>query len=277
MRGQARSGVLDINGARLAYDDVGNGPAIVFLHAGVADRTMWDPQVTAFSPRCRCVRYDLRGFGGSDLPPMPFSSRHDLAAVLEALDVRDPVLVGCSLGGSVALDFAIESATATRAIVLVGTGLSGGPTPPLALQESLTAIDARAERGDAYGAAEASARLWLDGTRSAGAARGPLRQRFLRVNADLARREAAWLSEHEKFPAPRRLDPPAFGRLAAVSVPTLVIVGSADIPFVVETCRTVAAGVPGAELIVVEDAAHLVSLERPEPFNDLLSRFLARL
>ncbi len=276
MRGQAHSGVLEINGARLGYDEVGSGPPIVFLHAGVADRSMWDPQVAAFSDRFRCVRYDLRGFGASDLPAAPFSSRDDLAAVLDARGLARPVLVGCSMGGSVAFDFALERPEAIRALVLVGTGVSGA-TPPQELRDAVAASEALLERGEIEAAVDAVLRLWLDGPqRPAGTVRGALRERVRAMNLALARREVEWMRSHETFPAPRRLDPPAIGRLESMRAPTLVIVGSSDVPFVVETCGMVAARVPGAELVVIEDAAHLPSLERPERFNEVLEAFLAR-
>ncbi len=273
MRGQ---GHLNINGARLAYDEAGSGDPIVFLHAGVTDRSMWDPQFAAFATRYRCIRYDLRGFGASTLPPEAFNSRADVAAVLETLGVERPVLVGCSAGGSLALDFALERPERVRALVLVGTGVSGN-VPPQELRDAINGIDALADKGDLDGAAETSARIWLDGARPAGSVRGPLRERYLRMNRHQARREQEWMRIHKDFPSPIRLEPPALGRLESVRARALVVVGLADQPFVVETCREVARRVPGADLIEIPDAAHLANLERPEPFNGALATFLATL
>src|SRR3989442_975702 len=170
--------VLEVNGARLAYDEAGAGPAIVFLHAGVADRSMWDPQFAAFAGSFRCVRYDFRGFGGP----------------------------------------------------------------------------ARAE----------------------GTVAGAIRERVRAMNVAQGRREAEWMKAHESFPQPRRLDPPAIERLRSVRAPTLVVVGADDVPFIVETCRMVAERIVEARLVVIDDAAHLVGLERTAPFNQALESFLAR-
>ena len=95
-------------GTRIAYDTTGSGPALVFLHAGIAHRTMWGPQLAAFADRYRCITPDARGFGDTEIGTEPFSRRDDVAAVLDAAGVTESVVVGCSIGAGFALDFAIE-------------------------------------------------------------------------------------------------------------------------------------------------------------------------
>ena len=68
----------DIREARLYFEAVGEGFPLVLIHAGIADSRMWDDQVAAFAPRYRVVRYDVRGFGQSDMPPGPYANRDDL-------------------------------------------------------------------------------------------------------------------------------------------------------------------------------------------------------
>ncbi len=99
----------EAEGTQLRLDVVGDGPPVTFLHAGIADRTMWEPQLIGLADRYQCVAYDLRGFGESTIGTVEFSRRDDLAAVLDAAGVESSHLVRCSIGAGMALDFAIEA------------------------------------------------------------------------------------------------------------------------------------------------------------------------
>src|SRR6266508_3963747 len=110
---------------RLHYDDVGSGPAIVLVHAGIADSRMWDEQVAAFSDAFRVVRYDIAGYGRSPLRGGPFSHWRDLVALLDELGIEQAALVGNSFGGRIALDVAIAAPERVSALVLVAPGLGG--------------------------------------------------------------------------------------------------------------------------------------------------------
>lgn len=81
------------------------GPAVIFIHAGVSDRRMWDPQFRYFADRFQVVRYDLRGFGRSEMTDLSYSNRADLLRVLQFLRIEKAALVGCSMGGSAASVF----------------------------------------------------------------------------------------------------------------------------------------------------------------------------
>src|SRR4051794_22681543 len=96
-----------IKGAEFAYDDQGSGSALVLIHAGIADRGMWDRQVAEFSRTQRVIRLDLRGFGESSLPSTDFALYDDVRALLDALGVERAVVLGISMGGDVALDLTL--------------------------------------------------------------------------------------------------------------------------------------------------------------------------
>jgi pimeloyl-ACP methyl ester carboxylesterase len=141
------------------------------------------------------------------------------------------------------------------------------------LAATASRIDAFAGRGDFDRAAEEALRLWLDGpSRPRGAVAGPLRERLHGLAEETLRREQAAGETVEV----RRLEPPAAGRLAEIQVPTLVIVGTDDVPFIRENARFIADGIGGAELVLIEDAAHLPNLEHPERFAEILRGFLRR-
>src|SRR6516225_2922813 len=94
------TGYAEINGAQLYYEIAGAGQPVVFVHAGIADRRMWNAQFAAFAARYHVLRYDHRGMGESSMPAGPFALREDLYALTRQLDLAPAVLIGCSMGGS---------------------------------------------------------------------------------------------------------------------------------------------------------------------------------
>ena len=112
---------MRINGARVHYEREGAGPPVVFLHAGVADSRMWDPQVAEFAKHFDVIRPDQRGFGESDLPPVPWSPVADLVSLIDQLELEPAHVVGCSMGGALAIDFALNHPERILSLVLVGS------------------------------------------------------------------------------------------------------------------------------------------------------------
>src|SRR5512142_2414577 len=103
-----RSGFADVNGARLYYEEAGQGFPLVMVHAGIADHSMWDDQFAYFAPKYRVIRFDMRGFGQSPAVSGPYAPRDDLAGLLNHLQVERAFLIGCSMGGSMCIDFTCE-------------------------------------------------------------------------------------------------------------------------------------------------------------------------
>ena len=151
-----------MNGASLYYEILGEGEPLVLLHAGIADRRMWDEQFGAFAERYRVVRYDRRGFGRSALVEDPYSHHDDLRGLLDHLGIERASFVGCSMGGGAVIDFALSNPERARALVLVGSAVSGvesNETPPEEWEE-LVAAD---EAGDLERVSELEVRIWVDG------------------------------------------------------------------------------------------------------------------
>jgi pimeloyl-ACP methyl ester carboxylesterase len=256
-----------VNGARIHYERTGEGIPVIFLHAGVADSRMWEPQVSAFAKQFDVIRPEMRGFGKSDLPPRPWSPHGDLYALVEELQLKPAHLIGCSMGGMLALDFALDHPERVSKLVLVDSGPSG--QPHRAEHDSLFAeVEAAEKAGDHVALNEAEAHLWLDGPyRPMGYVRQELRDLFLDMNG--ANMDNEWSS------APREhLEPPAFGRLSEVKAPTLVVVGDKDLEPLLENADLLASSIKGARKAVIHDAAHLPSLEHPEEFNRIVLEFL---
>jgi pimeloyl-ACP methyl ester carboxylesterase len=232
---------------------------------------MWRAQLDAIGAIHEAIAYDRRGFGETRAEPEDFSALADLVAVLEATtDGRPAILVGCSLGGRIALDAAIRHPSLVRALVLIAPNVAGAPDPTYTPDvEKLMAQSKQAEAsGDLDRLNAMKARLWLDGPLAAeGRVAGPARDLLLDMNG-IALRAPPFGSDVDIRPF--------YHRLGDVAVPTLVIWGDLDLPYVQERCRHVAAVVPGAEGREMAGAAHLPSLERPAEVTALISEFVSR-
>lgn len=258
-------GYAPVPGGRLYYETRGKGPPLVLIHGGSMDRRLWDLQLEPLASRFRVIRYDVRNFGRSSTAKAPFASADDLGGLLRFLRVDRAYLVGLSLGGRIAIDFALTHPDAVRALILAGPGLSGYQTStntPARVAELQRAI----EQADSVAVVE----WWLRSPyMTAAMERADLVPRIRRLVRDNVRN---WFVGSLERPAA----PPALGRLHELRVPMLVIVGARDVPDMHRIGDTLAAAVPGATKIVVADAGHIVNLERPGEFNRLVLTFLAK-
>ena len=258
---------MKINGARIHYEREGDGLPVVFLHAGVADSRMWEPQVVDFAKHFDVIRPDQRGYGDSELPPQPWSPVGDLLAIVDQLQLKPPHVVGCSMGGAVAIDFALEHPERISKLVLVGSAIGGFTFRPEHAHVFAEAAAAR-KAGDLQALNEAMMHLFLDGPeRPRGHVAEPLRKLFLDMNGIAVR------ADFEKAPA-EDPDPLAVRRLHEIHAPTLVVVGDKDVPTVLEAADLLMNSIPNVRKAVIEDAAHLPNLEHPQEFNRIVLVFL---
>lgn len=259
---------VELNGARIHYERSGSGFPLLLIHAGIADSRMWEPQAEAFANHFDMVRPDLRGFGDSELPPGPYSMVADLIALLDHLKIDRAHVVGCSMGGTVAIDLALKHPERVKKLVLVASGVSGSNlgAADAALFADVEAAD-KADDMDAVNRAEV--RLWVDGPRRPeGSAPAAVRELVLDMNGRSLHTD--WTSAESQS-----LDPPAITRLSEIGAPTLVIVGDQDLPHASANAELITSNVAGSRTVVIKDAAHLPSLERPEEFNLVVLDFLA--
>ncbi|MBK8024792.1 MAG: alpha/beta hydrolase [Chloroflexi bacterium] len=274
----AETGFVETNGARLRCEVAGQGEALVFIHAGIADRSMWDPQVEAFQGQYRVIRYDTRGYGESEtLESVSYSNRADLRALLDTLRVDKAVLIGCSRGGQIAIDFTLESPERVRALVPVCAGLPGydythvvPPEEEALFNEAEAAETAAETTGDWARVAEFDVLVWADGVARGGQAPDAVREKVRQMCEKIYARG-------DDPGTPIVLDPPAGKRLSEIAVPALVIVGEYDTSHARAAADAMAGGIAGARKVMIRNAAHLPSMEHPALFNQLLGDFLASL
>lgn len=258
---------LETNGARIRYRVDGSGPAILLIHAGVADLTMWDGEVAAFQDRYRVIRHDTRGHGETRTQAVPFSNRADIAALLDHLGETSAHLVGLSRGGHIALDFALEQPDRVRTLTVAAGGV-GGYASPFEDDELWERVEALYEAKDWAAVADFETAYWADGP-------GQSPERIPAIRARVHDWVLANVSAELEEGQPQPLDPPASERLAGLRPPLLVIVGTLDDAATTDSMRHLAAAVPGARLVELE-SAHMVNLEHPERFQALLAEQFAR-
>jgi pimeloyl-ACP methyl ester carboxylesterase len=264
-----RSFSIASGNAELMGLDDGEGPVLVFLHAGVADKRMWRDQMSAFAEQHRVVAYDRRGFGETRCRPETFSHVRDLRAVLDGLGIERACLVGCSQGGRVSVDFALAHPKRVSRLVLVAPAIGGAP-PPDTLPDDIDKLLRQAELAEDQKHYDLvnriEAHLWLDGPRAAeGRVQGSARDLFLRMNI---------IPLKSPSPGKEEAAQDSFKRLKEIASPTLVVWGDLDFPHVQERCALLARRIKGARSAVMPGTAHLPNLEQPKQFNALLEVFL---
>jgi 3-oxoadipate enol-lactonase len=263
---------LDVPGASLYYETDGHisKPALLLIHAGIATLRMWDPQVPALADDHFVIRFDTRGFGQTSTEDVAFSNRADALALLDHLGVARATLVGCSRGGTIAIDLAVDSADRVAGLVVIGSGPSGFPDIELTDAEDarFDEIDRAFEARDWHRLARLEAAIWDF---------GPLRREedldpgFVATAYELNRVNVI---HAEEAPVSTPLEPPAYDRVVDIEVPALVTVGEYDISEVLAAYEYLLSALPNASGCVFRDTAHLPSVERPAEVERVLLGWL---
>jgi pimeloyl-ACP methyl ester carboxylesterase len=260
------SGVVEVNGAGLYYEAAGSGDPVVLLHAFMLDGRMWDDQFELLAERFRVIRYDARGFGRSALPTPgePYSHVEDLAGLLAKLDARNPHLIGASMGGRFALDYAVTYPDRVRSLIVVDTVVSGWQWSPEWLASYAPIVQA-GRRGDIAKAKQ----LWLDHPVFAPARERPEVAVRLKTMID---DYSGWHLTHRD--AERPVVPPAVQQLGRIATPSLIIVGSRDLPEFQRIAERVERGVASGTRTAVPGAGHVANMEAPDVVTRAVREFL---
>jgi pimeloyl-ACP methyl ester carboxylesterase len=258
----------NVNGADIAYDEAGTGHPLLQVHAGIANRHMWDPVWDALTSRFRVIRPDLRGFGETPAATQPFTNWEDLAGLLRALDAGPAHVIGVSMGGSSSLDLALAEPDLVDRLVLVAPGQPGWNWAKQ-LRDDWEAEEAAWQRRDLDEVAWANVRTWVDGPVRGGEAPAELRQAVFDMY-----RPALDLQAIEDAVDGGSLEPPSSGRLGEVAAPTLVVVGELDQPDMMDIGEHLAREIKSATLTRMPGVSHLPPMEDPEAFAALAIEFL---
>ncbi len=253
----------------IAFDKAGRGMPVVFLHSGLADRLMWQPQIEEFATRYTCFAIDLPGYGESSSPTEPFSYPVELARFIEESVGTPTALVGSSYGASQAFLTALTAPQWVGPLVLAGTAVMRPEIVSAELDAVFTEADAAWDRGEHDRANEIEIEGWVDGKgRRSGQADPEVRAYFTRVNRSIWER-------HSASPLPDLLPGPDI-EPDRIEQPVLLIDGVYDFPDVLSSNQTLFGRLPNAEYIQFAESAHFPSYEQPEAFNRIVLEFLDR-
>ena len=255
----------------LNYSDDGPGPVVVLLHGFTLDHTMWEAQRETLGSIYRVIAPDLRGHGRSAAPEgiYPIDDlADDVVELLDNLKISEPVVLGgLSMGGYVALSIAVRYPKRLRGLMLLNTRAAADMPETAQLREELALqVDAT---GDVTPVVATMLPKLFGPTTLA--RRGDLVER---TGAVMRRSPARGVSGSLRGMAIR---PDRVADLRRISLPTLVMAGSADSLIPVEESRLMANSLPNAELAIIPDAGHLAPLENPGAANAAILRFLGSL
>jgi 3-oxoadipate enol-lactonase len=264
------SGIAEVNGAQLYYEVAGQkgSQSLVLLHEGIGDCRMYDAQIEVFAERYRTIRYDMRGFGRSSIPSVPFSHSQDLYGLLDFLGVRSTHVLGMSMGGAAAIDFTLDRPEMVSALVLAGPALGGFIDPDEKSDPRWQPFDEAEKAGDLERLADLVVQVWVVGDgRNADQVPAAVRQRV----HDMQMHNLSLGAEESLAQEP---DPPSIGRLGEIQAPTLVLIGANDVPGILKIADVLVEGIALARKVVMPDSAHVPNMEHPEEFNRLVQEFL---
>jgi len=264
------TGYAEVDGGRLYYETSGKGPALVLIHAGFLDSRMWDTQFQLFSENYRVIRYDVRGFGKSDVARTKFSDYKDLRVILDHLGAQTASLVGVSNGGRIASDFAVEYPSLVDHLVLVSPGMSGykfsGPEEEKMWEEfdkQMKPQEDADREGRARDAVEMDVNAWASAQTPAN------RERITEIAMDNFHVHAENPWKLQVPPEPR-----TFHRLSQIRIPTLLIIGDRDVPAQILMVDNIHSHIPGSKKVLIPGADHIVNMSRPDEFNRTVLEFL---
>ena len=253
-----------VDGSTLYYEECGSGlQTVVLIHDGVVNSSVWDLVWPDFCSRFHTIRYDRRGYGRSSAATTWYSETDDLRALLHHLKVPRAALVGSSHGGELSIDFTLAHPEVVQQLVLVGAVVSGMPYTQHFLDRGKD-VDELIRKGDVKAGALglANDRYLIGPGDSVG------RRRLLAILTANPQDMT-----HPDSPLPPK---PAIGRLGQIRVPTLLVVGDADIPDVHAHAGAIEAGISGARRVVMSGVGHIMYLEKPAEFSRLVIDFLER-
>ena len=265
-----------INDLNHYYEQAGEGASLVFIHGAFADANLWEPQWQYFSSQYRTLRYDLRGngrTGSSNLAHYTISTyAEDLTALLEALEIKSPILCGLSMGGVIAQAYAVHNPGLPRALILASTSVSASLTqnekllrnvlmPGWAVQLAIRALGVkRFTRFSLWLAGYLWGKDWL-GTRKD--IREYVERCMLQVQDDEFMNIWEAIYGFDLLP------------LGRITCPVLVLNGECESKSILRHTAEILRCVPCAEAKIIPIAGHAMNMENPEAFNRLVEAFLS--
>ncbi|OGO49818.1 MAG: hypothetical protein A2148_07530 [Chloroflexi bacterium RBG_16_68_14] len=268
-----------VNGIELAYEVYGEGYPLVLAHGYTASKEMWDDQIGPFSEKYRVVVYDARGHGDSEAPPADDPGYRldtfleDQRALMAHLRIEDAYVGGLSLGGMIAMRFALTYPQMTRALLLCDTGAGLGSLPShfglgdqwRAQREALEAF-VRSQ-----GVAKVMRGLYTQRPELQGFSRMEELPEGVRAHVQRLQR----MSVEGFIGGGRALadQQSVLERLSEIEAPTLILVGDQDL--LLDPSKQMKERMPGARFVLIRGSSHGTCMWQPEKFTGAVLDFLA--
>ena len=248
--------ILDRDGVKIHYEVHGEGPALLLTHGYSATSQMWRGQIEPFSKHFKLIIWDMRGHGRSDYPEdqAAYSEEAtvaDMAALLDAVGAETAIIGGLSLGGYMSLAFNLAHPRRVKALLIIDTGPGYRKDEP--------------REGWNQNALRTAERYETEGLARLAGGRVEMRTSRHRSADGLARAARGMLTQR---------DARVINSLPGIAVPSLVVVGANDTPFLAAS-DYMAAKIPGARKVIIPNAGHAANIDQPAAFNDAVLGFLA--
>ena len=261
-----RTGIAEVNRTNLYYEMLGKGHPLVLIHGGLLDCRMWDGQFKKFAESYQVIRYDIRGYGKSALPKGKYSQVKDLLGLLKFLEVEQAHIIGLSLGGTIAIDFALEYPEKVSSLILISTAPIGMISQDDELTRKTLAIYEAARNNKL----DESVEMWLDHpvfSTIQSRARKKVRQMILDNLKSwmLPQNNMIWASL------------PRAERLSRVKASSLILVGDRDVHDILKAADFLENKIGVAIKMVIAGAGHHINIEKPRQFNSIVLDFLSYL
>lgn len=262
---------MTVTTAQLHHEIIGEGETVILGHAGFVDSRMWDSQWQAFTEEYRVLRFDMQGYGKSEVATQPISRSDELLALMDSLNIEKAHLVGSSLSGAAYINFTIQHPERVLSLTVVNAvpdGFKMEGEPPRYMMEMFGAMQA----GNVDKASELQIRIWIDGMyREPEEVDSAIRQKALEMNKIAVQNSTFFIADSEQV---NPLSPLAIERLHEIQCPVLVIDSTLDHPVLAEVAEIMTNQIPTVKRQTIEGAAHLPNMEKPEVFNQIVLDFL---
>jgi len=260
------TGIAEVNRTKLYYEMLGEGHPLVLIHGGLLDCRMWDGQFKKFATSYQVIRYDIRGYGKSALAKGKYSHVKDLLSLLNFLAVDKAHIIGLSLGGAIAIDFALEHPEKVSSLILTSTAPVGFGSQDDELTKKTLAIYEIARNNKVNEAVN----MWLNHPVFV-TIQPRARQKIRQMIFDNLK---SWILPQDNM---IWATPPAAGRLSDMNASTLIIVGDQDVPDIIRAADMLENKIGVAIKIVIPGAGHHINIEKPRQFNSIVLDFLSYL
>lgn len=256
-----------INDISLHYSVYGSGKSIILIHGNFMDSRIWEYQIKDLSNKNQVVSYDLRGYGKSDIPSSSFSHVDDLKSLMEYLDIDEATLIGSSLGGSIAIDFALKYPTLVQKLILIAPALTGYKYPFRLNIEAMQNLLAKKTKGT-----QAAIDKFINNPYWEYMFPAPENKAARELVIEIVKNERNFYSWNPSLY--KAADVKAMHRLGDIEIPSLVVLSDRDKEFNIKAGSYIHKNIKNSKKYVMSNCGHLPFVEKPQEFNQIVMDYL---